>query len=68
MKNTDGPDHGFLCAGRVFFLLDSSHPASLTLRDYSKVVAEHKLSFSSENQILPRYLHRVCWKKMQGRR
>src|ERR1700719_980718 len=29
----------------AFFILDSTLPASLTLRDYSKVVAGHKLSF-----------------------
>src|SRR5580658_8817285 len=30
-----------------FFVLDSPHPCSLTLRDYSKVVAGHKQSLSS---------------------
>jgi hypothetical protein len=28
-----------------FFVLDRPHPTSLTLRDYSKVVAGHKQSF-----------------------
>src|ERR1700716_841334 len=32
----------------AFFLLDSSRPSSLTLRDYSKVAAAHKLSFSTK--------------------
>jgi hypothetical protein len=33
----------------AFFLLDSPRLPSLTLRDYSKVVAAHKLSFSNKN-------------------
>src|SRR5271169_4254135 len=32
-----------------FFLLDSAPPPSLTLRDYSKVVAGYKLSLSRKN-------------------
>src|SRR3981081_847605 len=36
----------------AFFLLDSPRPSSLTLRDYSKVVAAHKRSFSKE-KLLP---------------
>src|SRR5580698_1051736 len=35
--------------GSAFFILDSTHTSSLTLRDYSKVVAGHKLSFSTKN-------------------
>jgi hypothetical protein len=38
-------------AAPAFFLLDSFHPPSLTLRDYSKVVGEDKLSISSKNQL-----------------
>jgi hypothetical protein len=34
--------------GSAFFLLDSARTSSLTLRDYSKVVAGHKLSFSKK--------------------
>src|ERR1035438_8891832 len=37
-----------------FFLLDSSHPSSLTLRDYSKVVGGHKLSLSNQKSTLSR--------------
>jgi hypothetical protein len=33
-----------------FFVLDRPHPTSLTLRDYSKVVAGHKQSFVALNQ------------------
>src|SRR5271166_208816 len=44
--------------GSAFFILDSAPLASLTLRDYSKVVAAHKLSFQesfhqSSKQNLP---------------
>src|SRR5260221_10536225 len=34
-----------------FFILDSSRPCSLTLRDYSKVVAADKLSLSRKNKL-----------------
>ena len=37
-----------------FFILDRPHPASLTLRDYSKVVAGYKQSLSKKNQTLPK--------------
>src|ERR1019366_222954 len=37
-----------------FFLLDSSHPSSLTLRDYSKVVGGYKLSLSNQKTTLSR--------------
>src|ERR1035437_2859340 len=37
-----------------FFLLDSSHPSSLTLRDYSKVVGGYKLSLFNKKQTLPK--------------
>ena len=35
-----------------FFVLDSSGRPSLTLRDYSKVVAGYKLSLSNKNNFL----------------
>src|ERR1039458_4477447 len=37
----------------AFFVLDSARTSSLTLRDYSKVVAGHKLSFSKK-KLLPK--------------
>src|SRR5450755_941870 len=37
-----------------FFILDRPHPLSLTLRDYSKVVAADKLSLSRKKQTLPK--------------
>jgi hypothetical protein len=37
-----------------FFVLDSSARPSLTLRDYSKVVAGYKLSLSKKNQAFPK--------------
>ena len=43
-----------------FFVLDSSHPSSLTLRDYSKVVAGHKLSFSKNQPNSPGCLEAPC--------
>src|SRR5579864_2233135 len=46
IRNFYGPD--------AFFLLDSACPGSLTLRDYSKVVAGHKQSFSKKKQTFPK--------------
>ena len=43
-----------------FFLLDSPRPCSLTLRDYSKVVAGYKLSLSNKNQFSRRCLEAPC--------
>jgi hypothetical protein len=40
----------FYAKERVF-ILDSTRTSSLTLRDYSKVVAGHKLSFSRKNKL-----------------
>src|SRR5271166_1693268 len=36
-----------------FFVLDTPHPGSLTLRDYSKVVAGHKQSLSKKKTNSP---------------
>jgi hypothetical protein len=37
----------------LFFILDRPHPASLTLRDYSKVVAGYKQSLFKEKTNSP---------------
>lgn len=47
--------------GNTFFILDSAPPASLTLRDYSKVVAGHKLSF------LRKVLRKIFKKAFKGK-
>src|SRR5215469_17119724 len=43
-----------------FFVLDSGCPGSLTLRDYSKVVAGYKQSFSNNPKTSPGCLEVLC--------
>src|SRR5450432_4541208 len=40
--------------GTRFFILDRAHPPSLTLRDYSKVVAGYKTSLSKKKSNSPK--------------
>jgi hypothetical protein len=43
-----------------FFILDRPYPGSLTLRDYSKVVAGYKLSLSNKIKLSQDVLEVPC--------